>query len=98
MSAHEATSLPGPTDHLDDAVGEMICRGILEECTGVWESAVVYATLRWPVFPLHGIDAAGACTCGSACGDRAGKHPRTRNGLHAATTGLRQALAWSQQS
>jgi hypothetical protein len=39
-------------------------------------AAVVYATLGYPVVPMHTARAAGTCSCGElACSD-AGKHPR----------------------
>jgi hypothetical protein len=48
-------------------------------------AALDYARRGWHVFPLHGI-VDGACTCGNASCDNAGKHPRTRNGLKDATS------------
>ena len=59
-------------------------------------AALAYARqLRWAVFPLHAVDAKGQCTChrGSAC-DRAGKHPRTRQGLKEATTDVKIIRRW----
>src|SRR5215211_72783 len=50
------------------------------------EAALDYADQGWEVFPLHTPTANGGCSCGTACGKRAGKHPRTPNGLHDATT------------
>ena len=39
-------------------------------------SALVYAQrFQWPVFPVHGIDADGHCTCGKPTCSRPGKHP-----------------------
>jgi hypothetical protein len=53
------------------------------------------------VFPVHGIDTAGRCTCGRAPvngrkGSRCtpGKHPRTRDGYKEATTDRAQIERW----
>lgn len=55
--------------------------------------ALHYASKGWPVFPLHSI-AHEKCTCGNfACG-RAGKHPRTENGLSGASTDSEVVRAW----
>lgn len=56
-------------------------------------AALAYAKLlNWSVFPVHSIEN-GKCTCGSInCA--IGKHPRTSNGVHAATTDLEQIEAW----
>lgn len=52
------------------------------------EIAKLCAQRGWRVFPLHGIDASGQCTCGRpACTD-AGKHPMTKNGLKDASSVL----------
>lgn len=49
------------------------------------DTALTYAADGLPVFPLFEATA-GRCSCGRAdCGSPA-KHPRTRNGLKAATT------------
>lgn len=40
------------------------------------------------VFPVHGIDGSGHCTCGNRDCDRAGKHPATSNGFKDATKDL----------
>jgi len=48
------------------------------------EAALEYATEGWPVLPLHSTHE-GRCTCNKETCSR-GKHPRTRKGIHDATT------------
>ena len=61
------------------------------------DAARTYARRGWPVFPTHSpVTRAGqiACSCcHSDCGS-IGKHPRTRDGLKAATTDLQQINRW----
>ena len=60
----------------------------------VLEWALAYAARGWQVFPVHGIDDAGCCTCGiPECLD-AGKHPTERRGLKEATTDPEKIRAW----
>jgi predicted P-loop ATPase len=62
--------------------------------------ALALAKRGWRVFPLHSIQpgSGGRCTCGSVdcAGGRGnpGKHPRTRHGLHDATTDADAITAW----
>jgi hypothetical protein len=56
-------------------------------------AALEYAKRGWFVFPVHGIDAAGQCTCGIEC-DTPGKHPRTNNGVKDASADADQIRAW----
>lgn len=53
-----------------------------------------YADHGWPVLPLH-TPAVGGCSCTrtGGCGSP-GKHPRTRHGLHEASTDPAQVRAW----
>jgi len=44
-----------------------------------------YASLGWPVFPLHSITDSGRCSCRENC-PSPGKHPRTVHGVKQATT------------
>ena len=60
------------------------------------QAALAYAReLGWAVFPLHSVEEAGRCSChrGADC-ERAGKHPRTREGLKEATTEARTLRSW----
>ena len=60
------------------------------------EWALYYAQrCGWPVFPLFEIRD-GICTCraGRDCGKRSGKHPRIKNGVHAATTDVGKIKEW----
>ena len=54
-------------------------------------TAAYYARCGWHVFPLHTPIFTGGllsgCTCGKKdCGKQSGKHPRTQNGVHDATS------------
>ena len=57
------------------------------------EVAVRYADHGWPVLPLHAPVGRG-CSCSLADCGALGKHPRTRRGLHEATTDVDQVRAW----
>lgn len=58
----------------------------------------IYARRGWPVFPCHTPKPGdGGCSCGLADCGSPGKHPRVRNGLHAATTDLAQIRRWWQR-
>lgn len=52
-----------------------------------------WATKKWAVFPCHSV-VKGECTCGRASCKAPGKHPRTSNGVRAATSNLEQLRAW----
>jgi putative DNA primase/helicase len=60
------------------------------------DAACDYAALGWRVHPLHDCTA-GACSCGTACGKNAGKHPRLHDWPHAATTDPAQLARWLNQ-
>lgn len=68
------------------------------ETTPWLQSALGYAANGWPVLPLYSTDGA-TCSCpkGANCGANAGKHPRTFNGLTAATTDPEQIRRWAEQ-
>ena len=51
------------------------------------------AELDFPVFPIFEMQN-GACSCGKASCEHAGKHPRTRHGLKDATTDPDQIREW----
>jgi hypothetical protein len=60
------------------------------------DAARGYAARGWHVFPVHGIDPSGNCTCGAehnGDGDK-GKHPVPRTGLKAATRDPDKIEAW----
>ena len=56
-------------------------------------AALQYASHKLPVFPVHGVDEDGNCTCGSECSSPA-KHPRTPNGLKDASTDTKVINEW----
>ena len=67
--------------------------------------ALHYASMGWPVLPLHvpatygpkepeGTTPAATCSCGDTTCTNQGKHPRTTNGLDAATTDPDTISAW----
>jgi putative DNA primase/helicase len=60
------------------------------------ESALMYARQGVPVFPLHGVRS-GRCTCGTFCGEAAGKHPQIAGSFRAASTNLPQIRRWWKQ-
>ena len=70
-------------------------RRAVDERPTVAVAAVVYARRGWPVFPCHSpLGSRTACTCGMPDCASPGKHPRVRNGLHAATTDEPQVRRW----
>ena len=67
-------------------------------------AALAYAARGWPIIPLHGCAhpahaplAQGRCTCGAPDCAHPGKHPRTRGGVHDATTNAATIRAWWTQ-
>jgi Bifunctional DNA primase/polymerase, N-terminal len=60
----------------------------------ILQEAIRLINLDWYVFPVHGINPAGDCTCGQApCPHRAGKHPATHRGWKDASN--RTAALWN---
>lgn len=57
------------------------------------DTALAYARLGYPVFPVHSIRD-GCCTCGRDCGKDVGKHPRTRHGFKDATVDPATITGW----
>lgn len=55
-----------------------------------------YVSLGWKVFPCHGV-VDGTCTCGNRDCESPGKHPRTHNGVKAATDNIEQLRSWYKQ-
>ena len=50
-------------------------------------AALLYASMGWPVLPLHAPTRTG-CSCRRSSCSSVGKHPRLRNGVYDATTDL----------
>ena len=62
------------------------------------EVAVRYAAHGWPVLPLHTPEPRRGCSCrGASSCTSPGKHPRTRNGVHDASTDPDQVRNWWTQ-
>ena len=59
-------------------------------------AALLYANCGFPVFPIHSVRD-GKCTCGSACGRNAGKHPWTAHGFKDASTDADTIRTWWQK-
>lgn len=57
-------------------------------------AALEAARLGIPVFPVYEVHDGGRCACDKPSCSSAGKHPRTRNGLKAATTDEAQICTW----
>jgi hypothetical protein len=57
-------------------------------------AALRYAALGWPVLPLHTPGHDGGCSCGRRDCPKPGKHPRSRHGLHGASTNAARVRAW----
>jgi hypothetical protein len=67
------------------------------ERLGSWTSyALTYAAMGWPIIPLHTVTD-GCCSCGNPACSSPGKHPRTRNGLHDASTDRATILGWGER-
>jgi len=58
------------------------------------EQAKEYIKRGWYVFPLHGIDRSGNCTCGKTDCPDAGKHPRLSRGLKQASIDPNKIEEW----
>lgn len=65
--------------------------------TSLLEYAVAYARAGFAVLPLHSASS-GVCSCGAgqSC-EHPGKHPRTKHGIHDATTDLDQVTKWFEK-
>ncbi len=61
----------------------------LDTTSGSWVKS--YIDYGFAVFPCHGINASGQCTCGKVDCPNAGKHPYTAHGLKDATRDIVQA-------
>jgi hypothetical protein len=63
------------------------------DVTTLLPAALDYVSLGWAVFPCH-TPTVGGCSCGRCGCTSAGKHPRTRNGVHDATTDRATVAGW----
>lgn len=57
------------------------------------DAALRYADRGWHVFPLHWVSNR-RCSCGTACGKNAGKHPMTPDGFYSATVDPGRITEW----
>jgi len=57
-------------------------------------AALRYATLGWPVLPMHTPTGDGGCSCRPPSCDAIGKHPKLRRGLHDASLDAGQLRIW----
>jgi Bifunctional DNA primase/polymerase, N-terminal len=63
----------------------------------VWlEYALRYASMGWPVLPLHWPTAEG-CSCGDRACNAIGKHPLLKHGLYEASTSGRVIRRWADR-
>jgi hypothetical protein len=65
--------------------------------SGLLQAALGYAAKGLRVFPVHGINDQGGCTCGKDGCETPGKHPRTQHGFLDATTDQEQIKIWWDQ-
>jgi hypothetical protein len=63
------------------------------ECSARVDSALEFQAAGLKIFPLHS-PTDGACSCGRPKCSSVGKHPRTPNGLHAASADAEQVRDW----
>ena len=56
------------------------------------DARVLINTYEMAIFPVHGIDEAGQCTCGNSNCANAGKHPATKDGYKSATKNIDRLL------
>jgi hypothetical protein len=60
----------------------------------IGDVALDHARAGRAVLPGHSVRADGGCTCGRPRCSSIGKHPRTLNGVHDATTNPEMIAAW----
>lgn len=60
----------------------------------ILDEALKYVAFGFRVFPVHGIDNQGLCTCGSPACQAAAKHPRTYQGVKDATSDPEVVKRW----
>jgi hypothetical protein len=61
-----------------------------------FEFVQTYAEMSWLILPLHTVRG-GLCTCGSNGCKSPGKHPRVKNGVHAASNDIYLLNRWWRQ-
>ena len=90
---HESTSEPttAPAQYEPGSAG---VRRSDNSTASLVDAALALAKLDLRVFPVHGIAAAGRCTCGNAACPNAGKHPRLSAWQRKATTDPQQIRRW----
>ena len=62
--------------------------------SSTFEAALAYVELGLRVLPVHSIGPYRRCTCGDKRCRSKGKHPRTLNGVHDATSDEQTVRAW----
>ena len=78
----------------EQPVSEAEPRGRPSSENPILKAALVHASRRRPVLPLHWPRADGTCSCKDARCDKVGKHPLTHHGLKDASIDLQTICSW----